>query len=169
MIRRDSGMELVEADFGTRRREDRRQNRGSILMELPSDSHPDEFESRRATLCMFDLESKFKNHYFFQLRKTYCCVGVRVSSSSSESPPILKWISLSEEADDILCRLLNTSSVIESQELSRINRDLDSWWFMISLAALVVIGVGRTVGTWDILWIEGVSSFLWKELLNLWL
>ena len=56
MIRRDSGMELVEADFGTRRREDRRQNRGSILIELPSDSHPDEFDSRRATLCMFDLE-----------------------------------------------------------------------------------------------------------------
>ena len=55
MIRRDSGMELVEADFGTRRREDRRQNRGSIRIELPSDSHPDEFDKRRATLCIFDL------------------------------------------------------------------------------------------------------------------
>ena len=59
MIRRDSGMELVEADFGTRRREDRRQNRGSNLIELPSDSHPDEFDSRRATLCMFDLNTDF--------------------------------------------------------------------------------------------------------------
>ena len=69
MIRRDSGMELVEADFGTRRREDRRQNRGSILMELPSDSHPDEFDSRRATLCMFDLESKFKIVISFNCEK----------------------------------------------------------------------------------------------------
>ena len=60
MIRRDSGMELVEADFGTRRREDRRQNRGSNLIELPSDSHPDEFDSRRATLCMFDLNTDFR-------------------------------------------------------------------------------------------------------------
>ena len=110
MIRRDSGMELVEADFGTRRREDRRQNRGSNLIELPSDSHPDEFDSRRATLCMFDLNTDFRGSTKFYgfmdfvgedstLKTpckmsgkcpTYCCVGVRVSSSSSESPPILK-------------------------------------------------------------------------------
>ena len=72
MIRRDSGMELVEADFGTRRREDRRQNRGSSLIELPSDSHPDEFDSRRATLCMFDLGidlTKFPRYYLVDRRK----------------------------------------------------------------------------------------------------